>query len=44
MTVVDASNSYQRVLIGRAPTQEELAESAAVEAEEEEIRGDGTRG
>lgn len=44
VTVVDASNSYQRVLIGRAPTQEELAESAAVEAEEEELRADGTRG
>ncbi|WP_313913266.1 hypothetical protein [Tahibacter sp.] len=44
VTVVDASNSYQRVLIGRAPTVEELAESAALESEEIEARADGTTG
>lgn len=44
VTVVDASNAYQRVLIGRAPTVEELAESAALESEEIEARADGTRG
>lgn len=44
VTVVDASNSYQRVLIGRAPTVEELAESVALESEEIEARADGTTG
>ncbi|HJU38875.1 MAG TPA: hypothetical protein VJ724_04830, partial [Tahibacter sp.] len=31
VSVVDASNAYQRVLIGRAPTPEELSEAAAAE-------------
>ncbi|HSX59643.1 MAG TPA: hypothetical protein VLF18_05545 [Tahibacter sp.] len=44
VTVVDASHSYQRVLIGRAPTQEELDESDAVESDAEEPRADGTTG
>ncbi|WP_257385323.1 hypothetical protein [Tahibacter caeni] len=44
VTVVDASNAYQRVLIGRAPTAQELADSAAVEEAEEAERADGTTG
>jgi hypothetical protein len=44
VTVVDASNAYQRVLIGRAPTVEELADSAALESDEIEARADGTTG
>lgn len=44
VTVVDASNAYQRVLIGRAPTVEELADSEALESNEIEARADGTRG
>ena len=45
VTVVEASNSYQRVLIGRAPTAVELEESlAANEDEEAEQRADGTTG
>ena len=44
VTVVDASNAYQRVLIGRAPTAQELADSAAVEEAQEAERADGTMG
>jgi cyclic-di-GMP-binding protein len=44
VTVVDASAAYQRVLIGRAPTQEELAESEAAGADEPELLGSGTAG
>lgn len=44
VTVVDASNAYQRVLIGRAPTDEELADSAALESSEVDTRADGTTG
>lgn len=44
VTVVDASNAYQRVLIGRAPTAEELADSSALESDEADARADGTTG
>jgi len=44
VTVVDASNAYQRILIGRAPTVDELAESEALEIDEIETRADGTTG
>lgn len=45
ITVVDASHSYQRVLIGRAPTAQELEESESIESDgEPELRADGTTG
>jgi hypothetical protein len=43
VTVVDASHSYQRVLIGRAPTAREIEESENLDGGEEEAR-DGTTG
>ena len=40
-----AGHSYQRVLIGRAPTAQELEESESVESDaEEDLRADGTTG
>lgn len=44
VSVVDASNAYQRVLIGRAPTPEELSEAAAAEDEHRAEAADGTGG
>ncbi|MDC8012355.1 hypothetical protein [Tahibacter soli] len=44
VSVVDASNAYQRVLIGRAPTPEELAEAEAAEDEHQAEPADGTGG
>lgn len=43
VTVVDASHSYQRVLIGRAPTAREIEDSEGLDGSEEEPR-DGTTG
>ena len=44
VSVVDASNAYQRVLIGRAPTEQELSEAAYVEETQDAERVDGTGG
>lgn len=44
VTVVDASHSYQRVLIGRAPTEAELEDSGTLVDETDDARADGTRG
>ncbi|HVJ63232.1 MAG TPA: hypothetical protein VM555_11045 [Tahibacter sp.] len=44
VSVVDASNAYQRVLIGRAPTAEELSEAEAAQVEHADDRADGTGG
>jgi hypothetical protein len=44
VSVVDASNAYLRVLIGRAPTEAELSEAAEVEAAQEAERAEGANG
>lgn len=44
VTVVDASHAYQRVLIGRAPTQAELEDSGGLDDDAVDVRADGTTG
>ncbi|MBL8297416.1 MAG: hypothetical protein JNN30_03615 [Rhodanobacteraceae bacterium] len=44
VTVVDASHSYQRVLIGRTPTVQELRDSQQADSGSDAVCADGTAG